>query len=162
VLIDFGLGEELAGKLGESGVSTVEKLGSMTPEQLEEIPGIGPNLVEKIQWAVNNYYGEFETAGGTQAVHLADAVDEGELGIQMTPEPATTQTENKLELEELNPEERLALDETAAVPETADLPVEEAAATEPNAEPVAGESDTIHESRPGAQSGGREEQSEER
>ena len=164
VLIDFGLGEELAGKLGESGVSTVEKLGSMTPEQLEEIPGIGPNLVEKIQLAVNNYYGQFETAEGraTQAVHLADAVDEGELGIQMTPEPATTQTETKLELEELNPEERLALDEAAAVPETADLPVEEAAATEPNAEPVAGESDTIHESRPGAQSGGREEQSEER
>jgi N utilization substance protein A len=128
VLIDFGLGEELAGKLGESGVSTVEKLGSMTPEQLEEIPGIGRNLVEEIQWAVNNYYGQFETAGGkaTQTVHLADAVDEGELGILMTPEPATTQTETKLELEELNPEERLALDEAAAVPETADLPVEEA------------------------------------
>lgn len=134
VLIDFGLGEELAGKLGESGVSTVEKLGSMTPEQLEEIPGIGPNLVEKIQWAVNNYYGQFETAEGkaTQAVHLADAVDEGELGVPMTPEPATTQTENKLELEELNPEERLALDEAAAVPETADLPVEEAAPTDPS------------------------------
>src|SRR6266851_4195319 len=60
VLIDFGLGEELAGKLVESGVFTVEKLGSMTPEQLEEIPGIGRNLVEKIQWAVNNYYGQCE------------------------------------------------------------------------------------------------------
>ncbi len=70
---------------------------------------------------------QFETAEGraTQAVHLADAVDEGELGIQMTPEPAITQTETKLELEELNPEERLALDEAAAVPETADLPAEE-------------------------------------
>lgn len=143
VLIDFGLGEELAGKLGESGVSTVEKLGGMTPEQLEEIPGIGPNLVEKIQWAVNNYYGQFETTGGgaAQAEHGADDVDEGELGIQMTPEPATSQTETKLELEELHPEERLALDEAAAVPETADLPIEEAAETEPNAEPVAGESE---------------------
>jgi N utilization substance protein A len=89
VLIDFGLGEELAGKLVESGVSTVEKLGSMTPEQLEQIPGIGPNLVEKIQWAVNNYYGQFETAEGkaTQAVHLADAVDEGELGIRRSRPP---------------------------------------------------------------------------
>src|SRR5260370_41298235 len=83
--------------------------------------------------ASGQYYGQFETAEGraTQAVHLADAVDEGELGIQMTPEPATTQTETTLELEELNPEERLALDEVAAVPETADLPVEEAAETEP-------------------------------
>ena len=36
----------------------------MTPEQLEEIPGIGPNLVEKIQRAVNNYYGQFEATRG--------------------------------------------------------------------------------------------------
>ena len=128
VLIDFGLGEELARKLVESGVFTVEKLGSMTPEQLEEIPGIGPNLVEKIQLLVNNYYGQFETAECSTCV----ARPEGELGIHMTPEPATSQTETKLELEELNPEERLALDEAAAVPETADLPVEEAAATDPS------------------------------
>ena len=32
----------------------------MTPEQLEEIPGIGPKMVEKIQAAVNAYYGQFE------------------------------------------------------------------------------------------------------
>src|SRR6266478_1257713 len=88
VLIDFGLGEELAGKLVESGVSTVEKLGSMTPEQLEEIPGIGPKLVEKIQLAVNHYYDQFETAegGAAQAVDVANAVDRGEVGVQMTPE----------------------------------------------------------------------------
>ena len=42
VLIDYGLGEKLAEKLVESGVATVEKLGSMTPEELEEIQGIGP------------------------------------------------------------------------------------------------------------------------
>src|SRR5882762_8289751 len=40
VLIDYGLGEKIAEQLLESGVTTVEKLGSMTPEQLEEIPGI--------------------------------------------------------------------------------------------------------------------------
>ena len=110
-LIDFGLGEELAGKLVESGVSTVEKLGSMTPEQLEDIPGIGPKLVEKIQLAVNHYYGQFETAegGAAQAEHVADAVDEGELGMQMTPEPASMPTETEPELEEVNPEERHVL-----------------------------------------------------
>src|SRR5580704_10868889 len=42
VLIDFGLGEKLAEVLLESGVGTVEKLGSMTPEDLEAIQGIGP------------------------------------------------------------------------------------------------------------------------
>src|SRR5690349_8785171 len=61
VLIDYGLGDKLAEKLIESGISTVEKLGSMTPEQLEEIPGIGDEMVEKIQLAVNSYYGQFET-----------------------------------------------------------------------------------------------------
>src|SRR5262252_3587604 len=63
VLIDYGLGEKLAEKLVESGIATVEKLGSMTPEDLEEIQGIGPKMVEKIQQAVNAYYGQYETAG---------------------------------------------------------------------------------------------------
>ena len=38
----------------------VEKLGGMTPEQLEEIPGIGPEMVEQIQGAVVAYYGQYE------------------------------------------------------------------------------------------------------
>src|SRR5580765_1063769 len=63
VLVDYGLGDKLAEKLVESGIATVEKLGSMTPEQLEEIPGIEENLVEKIQLAVNAYYGQFEPGG---------------------------------------------------------------------------------------------------
>src|SRR5258705_4086674 len=60
VLIDYGMGEKLAEKLVESGIATVEKLGSMTPEQLEEIQGIGPKMVEKIQQSVNAYYGQFD------------------------------------------------------------------------------------------------------
>jgi len=63
VLIDYGLGEKLAELLVESGVSTVEKLGAMTPEDLEAIQGIGPLMVEKIQLAVNAYYGQFEPGG---------------------------------------------------------------------------------------------------
>ena len=60
VLIDFGLGEKLAEKLVESGIATVEKLGSMTPEDLEAIQGIEPKMVEKIQESVNAYYGQFD------------------------------------------------------------------------------------------------------
>jgi transcription termination/antitermination protein NusA len=55
-----GIGEKTVEKLIERGISTVEKLGEMTPEQLEEIPGIGPKMVEKIRLAVNNYYAQFE------------------------------------------------------------------------------------------------------
>jgi N utilization substance protein A len=68
VLMDHGINEELVGKLIEAGVGTVEKLGGMTPEQLEEIPGIGDEMVEKIQGAVVSYYGQFESSGEGEAV----------------------------------------------------------------------------------------------
>jgi len=61
-LIDHGLTEKIVEKLVEAGIATVEKLGSMTPEQLEEIQGIGPKMVERIQLAVNSYYQQFEDA----------------------------------------------------------------------------------------------------
>jgi len=60
VLIDHGLTEAMVEKLMEGGVTTVESLGSMTPEELEALPGIDPETVEAIQTAVNGYYGQFE------------------------------------------------------------------------------------------------------
>jgi N utilization substance protein A len=146
VLIDFGLGAELAGKLVESGVSTVEKLGSMTPEQLEEIPGIGEPLVEKIQLAVNNYYGQFET---------------GENPQQGTAEPAAEPVQQTgLALEELKPEEPTAQSEGAEASQTAEMSAE-TLESEPNIEPAGGESDTIKDSRQGTEGRRPEEPSEE-
>jgi N utilization substance protein A len=55
-----GLGEGLMEKLIEAGVTTVEALADMTPEQLEAINGIGPKTVEKISIAVNNYFSSLE------------------------------------------------------------------------------------------------------
>jgi N utilization substance protein A len=60
VLIDHGLAEDIVEKLLGAGINTVEKLGSMTPEDLEVIPEIGPAIVEKILIAVNSYYAQFE------------------------------------------------------------------------------------------------------
>jgi N utilization substance protein A len=63
VLADHGLPEEIVEKLIAGGVGTVEKLGSMTPEELEALPGIGEEqVIEKILFAVNAYYGEFDEA----------------------------------------------------------------------------------------------------
>src|SRR5579871_5284241 len=45
VLIEYGVTDEILAKLMEAGIPTVEKLGSMTPEQLEEIPGIEPEHI---------------------------------------------------------------------------------------------------------------------
>ncbi len=58
-----GLGEGLVEKLGAAGVTTVEALADMTPEQLEAIEGIGPKTVEKISLAVNNYFASLEGRG---------------------------------------------------------------------------------------------------
>jgi N utilization substance protein A len=62
VLVDDGLTDVIVEKLMEAGITTVEKLGAMTPEQLEEIPSIGKEIVESIQLAVNSYYNQFEEA----------------------------------------------------------------------------------------------------
>jgi transcription termination/antitermination protein NusA len=62
VLLDHGLAEGVVDKLAEAGILTVEKLGTMTPEDLEEIPEIGPELVQNIQEAVVSYYGQYEEA----------------------------------------------------------------------------------------------------
>ncbi len=58
------LGEGLIQKLKDAGVTTVEALADMTPEQLEAIPGIGPKTVEKISLAVNNYFSSLEAGEG--------------------------------------------------------------------------------------------------
>jgi N utilization substance protein A len=85
VLIDHGLSEEIAEKLIEAGVATVEKLGSMTPEELEAIHGIEPAIVEKILIAVNSYYAQFEQ----QTSPALDIVPEDIVADDIVPEVDT-------------------------------------------------------------------------
>src|SRR5258708_5319215 len=54
------LGEAVLEKLIAAGITTVEELADMTPEQLEEVPGIGEKTVEKISVAVRHYFGQYE------------------------------------------------------------------------------------------------------
>src|SRR5216684_5185706 len=68
-----GLGEGLVEKLGAAGVTTVEALADMTPEQLEAIEGIGPKTVEKISLAVNNYFASLEGAAAEGKVVEGEA-----------------------------------------------------------------------------------------
>ena len=60
ILIDHGLPEGLAELLIGAGIGTVEKLGSMTPEDLAQIEGIEADYVELIQSSVISYYQQFE------------------------------------------------------------------------------------------------------
>ena len=76
-LVDYGLEPKLAELLAEAGVTTVEKLGSMTPEELEQVPGIEPSVVETIQSIVVTYYSQFET-GMEPAQPPAESTPEAE------------------------------------------------------------------------------------
>jgi N utilization substance protein A len=62
VLLDHGVTDEIVEKLVQGGIPTVEALGAMTPEDLEALPGVDLAAVERIQAAVNSYYGQFEGA----------------------------------------------------------------------------------------------------
>jgi N utilization substance protein A len=63
------LGEQIIQKLVVAGITTVEALADMTPEQLEEIPGIGEKTLEKISLAVRHYFGEYEPGEERPAAH---------------------------------------------------------------------------------------------
>ncbi len=88
-----GLGEGLIEKLIEAGVTTVEALADMTPEQLEAINGIGPKTVEKISIAVNNYFSSLE-AGELAAEETAEvAAEEPAVAEATSPEAGSPEAE---------------------------------------------------------------------
>jgi len=77
-----GVGAKTIEKIEAAGITNVEKLAGMTPEQLMEIPGIGEKMVDKIYQAVNRFY-EAGAEGSTAAPAeegAEEAVAEGEAG----------------------------------------------------------------------------------
>jgi N utilization substance protein A len=67
------LGEQIIQKLVTAGITTVEALADMTPEQLEEIPGIGEKTLEKISVAVRHYFGQYEEGEERPAAAAVEA-----------------------------------------------------------------------------------------
>src|SRR5437763_891652 len=113
------LGEGLVEKLSAAGITTVEALADMTPEQLEAIEGIGPKTVEKISLAVNNYFSSLE---GGEVVVEGEAA--GEASLQELAAEAEAPAEGQDEVE-AGPSEG-----EAAVPETQAAASEEPGAAE--------------------------------
>jgi N utilization substance protein A len=79
VLIDHGLPEGIVEKLVAADIGTVERLGSMTPEELEAIPEIDEATVSQIQSAVVSFYGQYdnpeEEAAPVDAETIEAAID---------------------------------------------------------------------------------------
>ena len=76
-----GVGPKTIEKIEAAGITSLEKLAGMTPEQLMEIPGIGEKMVDKIYQAVNRFY---ESGDATPAAP-AEAPAEG---TEAAPTPA--------------------------------------------------------------------------
>ncbi len=83
------LGEGIIQKLVAAGITTVESLADMTPEELEEIPGIGERTLEKISVAVRHYFGHFEEG---EEGHVAEGAEE--LSEGAAADSAAADTEN--------------------------------------------------------------------
>jgi transcription termination/antitermination protein NusA len=115
------LGDSIIQKLVVAGITTVEALADMTPEQLEEIPGIGEKTLERISVAVRHYFGSFEEGEGAEAVELEEAPE----GLAAESAAADTEDTATGEREIATPE---------AVADTAEAELENASETLEEAE----------------------------
>jgi transcription termination/antitermination protein NusA len=87
-----GVGPKTIEKVEAAGITNVEQLAGMTPEQLMEIPGIGEKMVDKIYQAVNQFYegggAEAAAAAAAAATETTDDVAEAEAVETADSEPA--------------------------------------------------------------------------
>jgi N utilization substance protein A len=113
------LGESIIQKLVTAGITTVEALADMTPEQLEEIPGIGEKTLEKISVAVRHYFGQFEEAEAAAAAEAEAAAAAAEAeGTEPVAEAAMEQEAGEAGATEAG-DAVVAADETEGVAEEA-------------------------------------------
>jgi transcription termination/antitermination protein NusA len=117
------LGETIIQKLVAAGITTVESLADMTPEQLEEIPGIGEKTLERISVAVRHYFGQYEEGEvNPNAAAEASPSDEAEAKPTEVDEPGTPDEPVEEATTELTPDSKEddAATETMEVENAAD------------------------------------------
>ncbi|MGH9729181.1 MAG: transcription termination factor NusA [Candidatus Acidiferrales bacterium] len=118
-----GVGPKTIEKLESHGVTSIEKLADMTPEQLLEIPGIGEKMVEKIRISVEQYFQALESQQTAVAEEAApEIVAAEEVGATVEEPPSSApETEAETDVEsgassetsEVNPEEVDSASESA-------------------------------------------------
>ena len=119
-----GIGPKTIEKIEAAGITNLEKLASMTPEQLMEIPGIGEKMIDKIYQAVNRFYESGESAASATSVEGAvetsdEIVEDAAEKVEGTAEEASAQEPAA---------EEVPVEETAAEPVSEEPPAEESSA----------------------------------
>jgi N utilization substance protein A len=128
-----GVGAKTIEKIEAAGITSVEKLAGMTPEQLMEIPGIGEKMVDKIYQAVNRFY-----EGGAEA---APATSEVAASGEATAEEGAVTVEGEAPAEAAAAETAENSETTEAAVEEAPVALETAAEGAVEATPAGDESD---------------------
>ena len=139
-----GMGPKTIEKLESAGVTSIEKLADMTPEQLVEIPGIGEKMVEKIHQSVAAY---FEALDAQATAPPDNATEEPRATEEQSPAGASGEAEAAATgetVEVAEPDSSAAVEtETEGESEAAVLQ-EEAHSEEPGEQQRAGESHQAH------------------
>jgi transcription termination/antitermination protein NusA len=144
----LGVGPKTIDKLEAHGITSVERLADMTPEQLLEIPGIGDKMVEKIRQSVAGHFEAIEAglsappadAAAIEAVEAVEALDAVEELSEVVAEMEQAQGEAELETAP-------AGDADASADGT--QPEEQA-----SAEPIAADNETVADEPPTTQEEG--------
>ncbi|HLV93860.1 MAG TPA: transcription termination factor NusA [Candidatus Acidoferrales bacterium] len=119
-----GVGPKTIEKLEAAGITSIEKLADMTPEQLVEIPGIGEKMVEKIHQSVAAHFEALETPPAP--------VEEGEAAVAPDVERAETGAEAAVVPEVEGAEAAPDVEENAEeLSASVEIPVEAAERAEP-------------------------------
>jgi len=121
-----GVGPKTIEKMEAAGITNLEQLAAMTPEQLMEIPGIGEKMVDKIYQAVNRFYESGETGGAASEAsgETAEEVSEETAEASETAKSSHPETEAETP-QEASREQSTAETHSAAAESTEDHPAEE-------------------------------------
>ncbi len=137
-----GVGPKTVEKIETHGITSIERLADMTPEELTAIPGIGEKMVEKIQLSVAAYFQSLDNQqaeGGEVTETEADPTAEADMAanVDVTAESGTLGAELGSELDsELLPESGSEL------PEGTDHVIQEVPAEAPE-EAIAGSEESM-------------------
>lgn len=136
-LIQYGLDEATVGALVKGDIGTVEKLGSMTPEELESISGIDEASVSRIQLAINGYYGpEYAEASGEYAEPVAAADMNPDMNPEVNPEDGGEAPLAEEAVDSSEPNENAGDAGSGTMMESAEVAAEAAPAEASGSEPV--------------------------